>query len=273
MPELPEVETFKKYLESELLNLTISDLFLETTKALKTDNINELKHLKGQSLKSIGRFGKYLVFNFDKNYLISHLRLEGKWKILNKIDKDKIDNNHIIIAFLLSNSKWLVLTDHRKFATLDFFDNRLNLKDNPIFMRQGKEPWSLSYEELEKKISKSSSPIKTKLLDQSVISGLGNIYVDEVLFACGLNPARKCNELNSENYKCIIENSKKILSKSIKLGGTSIYSYSVNNNKGSYLDELKVHLQNNRECLNCGKIILKTKVNQRGTYYCPNCQK
>ena len=117
-------------------------------------------------------------------------------------------------------------------------------------------------------------PIKTLLLDQKLIAGIGNIYADEILFLSKINPHRKGKSLNDEELEKIIENTKKVLEQAIKDGGTTIRSYtSVDNKIGSHQNNLLVHKKENEKCLICKNLIKKDRINGRSTYYCSNCQK
>ena len=142
--------------------------------------------------------------------------------------------------------------------------------------KQGFEPNSkqLTKEYLYNKIIKKNLHIKTLLLDQTIISGLGNIYADEVLFESKINPLKKGNEITLEECQRIIDASGKIIKKAIENGGTTIRSYTSSLGVyGHYQDYLKVHKRENEKCKNCDNIIKRIKVNGRSTYYCSNCQK
>jgi len=117
-------------------------------------------------------------------------------------------------------------------------------------------------------------PIKTVILDQSIIVGIGNIYADEILFLSNLNPLKKASELNDKELENIIKNTKITLEKAIKAGGTTIRTYESSEGvHGRFQQELLVHSKENEQCPNCNEIILKTRIGGRGTYYCPKCQK
>jgi formamidopyrimidine-DNA glycosylase len=140
----------------------------------------------------------------------------------------------------------------------------------------GLEPWdsSLTKDYLLHKYSHKKTPIKTVLLDQSIIVGIGNIYADEILFLSHINPLRSANSLTEKELNSIINNTKEVLEKAIKKGGTTIRSYtSVNGVHGLFQQELSVHTKQGQPCPICQTVIIKTKVGGRGTYYCSHCQK
>ena len=140
----------------------------------------------------------------------------------------------------------------------------------------GKEPWDkeLTTNYLKEKYEKRNLPIKTILLDQSIIVGIGNIYADEILFLSSINPQKKCNTLTTKELDNIIKYTKEVLESAIKKGGTTIRSYSsVDGVHGLFQQELFVHTKEGTKCQRCNNIIKKIKIGGRGTYYCPNCQK
>ena len=126
----------------------------------------------------------------------------------------------------------------------------------------------------QEKYKSKKLPIKTVLLDQSIITGIGNIYADEILFLSRINPLKKCCDLNDDELKNIIKYTGHVLNEAIKLGGTTIRSYESSEGvHGNFQQNLLVHSKEDEECVNCKTNIIKIKVGGRGTYYCPNCQK
>ena len=210
------------------------------------------------------------MFELDDYYLISHLRMEGKYFI-----KEPNENlsKHDHVTFTLNNKQELRYNDTRKFGKMHLVKkDELNI--TPI-ANLGLEPWDelLTPKYLKEKLNKNKA-IKTLLLDQSIITGIGNIYADEILFLSKINPETKGNKLTNKNMKDIIINTKIILEKAIKAGGTTIHSYtSVDGITGLFQQELLVHGRKSESCPNCQTEILKIVVNGRGTYYCPKCQK
>ena len=150
------------------------------------------------------------------------------------------------------------------------------IKEQGPLIEMGLEPWdkALTVEYLKGKYANKRIPIKTILLDQSIVVGIGNIYANEILYLSNINPLVPGKNLNDKEIENIIKNTKEVLEKAIKKGGTTIRSYtSVDGVHGLFQQELYVHGRENEKCRNCGTIIVKTKVGGRGTYYCPKCQK
>ncbi len=273
MPELPEVETVRRTLEHFVTGKVIRDIDVYYEKIIRNVSIDEFKRtLIGKSINEISRYGKYLIFHLDDVRLISHLRMEGKY-FIKELDAKKEKHEHIIFYF--SDGSTMRYNDVRKFGTMDIV-----LKDelytNSPLKKLGLEPFEeeMTASHLKSLIKHKSVAIKTALLDQSIIVGLGNIYVDEVLFLSKLHPTTPCNKLKNRDFDNLIENSVIVLNKAIKLGGTTIRSYTSSLGiTGRFQNELNVHMRKDEDCEVCQTTIVKTKVNGRGTYFCPTCQK
>ena len=205
--------------------------------------------------------------------MLSHLRMEGKYLCKSSYN-DLTKHDHIIFEF--TDGTYLMYNDTRKFGVIYLFDttNFEYVKSIEPLCKLGIEPISgnLTVSYLKNKLGKSTKPIKEALLDQTIISGLGNIYADEVCFMARLHPERICNTLTDTDFKNIIESSEKVLNKAIKLGGTTIKSFmSSHEITGRFQNELLVHTKD--YCPECGSKIKKIRVGGRGTYYCETCQK
>lgn len=266
MPELPEVETVRNYLKKNILNKKIINIDVLYPKMIE----NDLKFFKDSLINNyfidIKRKGKYLIFETNNNYLISHLRMEGKFNIKNK---DDIITKHEHVIFYFDDFT-LRYDDTRKFGRMKII-NKDDL--DKYFSNLGPDANKVkNINEIYNKIHKSNNMIKTILLDQSIISGIGNIYADEILFDSKISPFKKGKDLSFSEIENILKSSEKILNEAIKYKGTTIKSFtSAYHQKGSYQDYLMVHTKNT--CLKCGKPILKNKINGRSTYYCEVCQK
>ena len=270
MPELPEVETVKNTLKKLVLREKIKEvkvLYPSIIEGISPDEF--IKKICNQTINDIKRRGKWLLFELDNYYLISHLRMEGKY-FIHEFGESISKHEHVI--FTLSD-KELRYQDTRKFGKMYLIDKDKLEVSKPI-NELGLEPWdnNLTKEYLKEKYKKKNIPIKTTLLDQSIIVGIGNIYADEILYLCKLSPLTKTNELSDKNLEDIIRYTKEVLEHAIELGGTTIRSYeSAKGVHGLFQNELLVH--NQTVCPNCKATISKIRVGGRGTYYCSNCQK
>lgn len=270
MPELPEVETVRKTLKKHILNKTIKSVIIYYDEIIATDKKEFVEVLKNKKIVDILRVGKWLIFDLESHYLLSHLRMEGKYFIK---EYHEIPNKHEHIIFNLDDVT-LRYHDTRKFGKMYLVEKDRLYTDTPL-KSIGLEPFDekLNVEYLKEKILKNK-PIKSLLLDQEIIAGIGNIYADEILYSSRINPLIKGKDLNEKNLEDIIDSSKKILADAIKMGGTTIRSYTSSLGvTGRFQQSLLVHCREGEECLECHEKILKITVQGRGTYYCPNCQK
>lgn len=271
MPELPEVETVKNSLINLVSNKKIKNVNIMYSKIIEYPDIETFKkELLNQTINDIKRRGKWLMFELDNYYLLSHLRMEGKYIVRNENDKYE---KHEHVEFVFTDHTTLRYKDTRKFGRMYLYKKDEAFNKKPL-NELGLEPWDkqLNIAYLKEKFKGKKLPIKSLLLDQSIMVGLGNIYVDEVLFLSKINPLKKVNQLKDKDLENIIDNSKKVLDKAIKLGGTTIRSYESSEGvHGKFQNELLVH--GKEICPDCKNKIEKIRVGTRGTYYCPSCQK
>lgn len=270
MPELPEVETVRRVLLNNLANLKINDVIVRYDNIIDQDKYEFIKNVKNKTIIDILRRGKFLIFKLDKGYIISHLRMEGKYFY---VENNSLDNKHIHVIFKLSNNYDLLYQDVRKFGRMLYIEddiyNKLPLSKVGIDLILDKQ---IDYDQIYAKIINKALLIKETLLDQSIIAGLGNIYVDEVLFASKIRPDTLSKDITMDQLKSIINESKRIFDLAIENKGTTIRSYTSSLNvKGNYQDFLMVHTK--EYCKICNLKIEKIKIGGRTTYFCKNCQR
>ncbi len=270
MPELPEVRTVKSGLEKIILNKKIINIDVFYENILYDISADDFKNrLINKTFLKINTFGKFLIFELDDLYLISHLRMEGKYYFYNQ---DKVVEKHEHIKFYFLDGSILIYHDVRKFGKM-YVKNKNELYNTYPLNKLALEPFMIDLNVLLKNInSKKNLPIKQILLDQSVIAGIGNIYADEILYASKINPLKKGSFISYDEAVLIKENSIKILNKAISLGGTSLHTYNSLGIDGLFQNELLCH-GNNDKCLICNTKINKIKISGRTSYYCPVCQK
>jgi formamidopyrimidine-DNA glycosylase (fpg) len=267
MPELPEVETVRRTLTNFIIGKEIKAINVYYDKVINGNSEAFVKSLVGQTIRRIDRIGKYLIFILDEKAFISHLRMEGKYNI---VDSSQQINKHEHIGFGFGDGTQLRYHDTRKFGRMELVNKDTYHQDLPL-CKLGAEPWQADAEEIYKRIHKSSLPIKTLLLNQSIMTGIGNIYANEICFQMGINPKTSGKELSKKRVKELIEVSKEILEKAIAQGGTSIHSFDANGITGLFQVQLHVHMQ--KICSVCEGEVIKEMVGGRGTYYCKRCQK
>ena len=273
MPELPEVETVKNTLKPRLIGKKITDIKIYHNNIIEYPTVEEFKkRIINQTIIDMNRYGKWLIFVLNDYYLLSHLRMEGKYFFKDK--KDELSKHeHIVIS--LDDYEELRYHDVRKFGKMLLIEKD-KIKEIGPLIELGYEPWDekLDINYLKEKYQKKRLPIKTVLLDQSIITGIGNIYADEILFLSKINPEKVSSTLNNTELENIIKYTKLVLEDAIKQGGSTIRSYtSVDGVHGLFQQKLHVHTKAGEKCINCDTTIVKIKVGGRGTYYCPNCQK
>ena len=273
MPELPEVETVRRTLEPLIRGTTIKDVDIRYAGIVKEPEDTEaFRHLLiGQAFQQIDRLGKFLLFRLDGYTLVSHLRMEGKYGI-HEANEPKDAHTHIV--FSLSNGKELRYRDVRKFGTMHLKPNGTELTTAPL-NKLGFEPFEegFSPEYLYGKLQKTTRKIKPVLLDQTIVTGLGNIYVDEALFWSNIHPERIANTLTFQECERLHEMIIKVLDDAIKVGGSSIRSYLNSLGEiGMFQLQIAVYGKEGEACKVCGTEIEKIKVGGRGTHFCPVCQ-
>ena len=289
MPELPEVEVVKRSLERNILNLIIKKVKIKDTNLrYKVDKIG-LSKLIGKKITKIERRSKFLIFEIGKTYrLLVHLGMTGKFFFTDNKDNKfktsfyyflnyKKDQKHDRVVFVLNNKQKLIYNDVRKFGFIKIYSSDSITKSQHL-TRLGPEPleknWNFSY--LKKYVFRRERSIKNILMDQKCVSGLGNIYVNEILFLSRIKPVRQATKLKNFEIEKIIKFSKKILNNSIKLGGSTIKDFSSENGKkGDFQQYFKVYGRENQDCSNidCNSRIIRTVISNRATFFCKNCQK
>ena len=269
MPELPEVETVRRSLKKLVLNKKILSASVYWSNIIAYPEVKEFEEkIKNQTILDINRYGKWLMFELNDYYLLSHLRMEGKY-FIRKTEDPKEKHQHVF--FHLDDGTDLRYNDIRKFGKMYLLNKDEVYKVKPLSLL-GLEPWDskLTKDYLKEKFHKK--PIKTELLDQSIIVGIGNIYVDEILFLSKINPTKLATKLTNKELENIIINTKKILEEAIESGGTTIKSYTSSEGvHGRFQENLLVHTKD--ICPICKNKIEKIKIGGRTTYYCIKCQK
>lgn len=273
MPELPEVETIVRGLRELITDRIIEEVIVREERLLAFPAVEEFKKgLKKKIIKGVERRGKYILLKIDETKtLIIHLRMTGRL-LLKPREMEYEKHEHII--FELDNSLDLRFHNLRKFGRMYLVEN--NYEAVGGFNKLGPEPLAddFTYELFREMISNRKSNIKTLLLDQSFLAGLGNIYTDEALFHAHISPERSSNSLEEKEIRALYNSIRKVLQEGIESGGTSFSDYrNVDDKKGNYQNHLCVYQKEGKECINCGAEIIKTKITGRGTHYCPQCQK
>jgi len=286
MPELPEIEIVKRSLFKMINSAKIIDIKINN-KNLRYKIPNTFSsNLIGEKILRISRRSKYLIFHFEKKLLLAHLGMSGKLLLMRNRDNailktsfyydSNILQNHNHIYFILSNGLVLIYNDVRRFGFFKLY-NTTQLSKIIFLKKLGPEPFSKKFniKYFEKYVQNKKKNIKDLLMDQTFVSGLGNIYVNETLFMSKIKPLRKCNSLNKNEIKSLISNIKKILKLSISKGGSSIRNFqNAHGKSGNFQQFFHVYEQKNKNCsrISCKGKITKITISNRSSFYCNSCQ-
>lgn len=267
MPELPEVETVVRTLKSQIVGERIRNVEVFWPRTVY-ESESFTQDLKDQRILDITRRGKYLIFTLEKGFLTVHLRMEGRF-FLTPLDEEKKKHTHVI--FTLSQQK-LEFNDTRKFGRMCYA-----LEDPQTTLTQlGYEPFDerLTSKHLKDLSKNRTIALKTFLLDQAMIAGIGNIYADEICFLSSLSPLKKVNTLTLKQWQEVIGIMRMVLSEAILAGGATVRTYTASLGiTGRFQSTLRVYGRGTKACLTCGGPLRSIKIGQRTSVYCPNCQK
>ena len=272
MPELPEVETVRRGLERLVVGKTIGQVRVRYAKMIGTGVDSFVHDLPGQTIERIGRRGKYLLFYLTGGVLVSHLRMEGKYLFY----PDEVpERKHAHVFFETTDGGTLVYEDVRKFGTMELL-RKDQLEAYFAARKLGPEPTEADFllSPFAAALSRSKKPIKPYLLEQTLVVGLGNIYVDEALWRARIYPARPADSLKPTEVKRLREQIIEVLQLGIEKRGSTIRTYrNALGEDGTMQDFLQVYGKTGQPCARCGSPIEKIKLGGRGTHLCPHCQK
>ena len=287
MPELPEVEIVKQSLSKKIERKKIKKIIITNRNLRFKIPIKFEELLKNKIIKKVTRFSKYLILNFyDKSFCLIHLGMSGTVHLIKKNNISKFTNtsfynspslpkkhNHVEIHF---EDLKVIYNDPRRFGFFKFIENKKELEKR--FSHLGPEPFfkNFNLEYLISYFTNKKKDIKSFLLDQKFVSGIGNIYASEILFLCKINPTTYVSKLTKQHCKKIITYSKSILNRAIKKGGSSIRDFkNITGKSGNFQDEFRVYQRENLSCLRskCDGKIQKIFISNRSTFFCNTCQK
>ncbi len=266
MPELPEVQTIINHLKEKLISQVIEKIDVYYPPIAYHKDLNKV--LKSKVITDIKRRGKYIIFVLNEGYCIIHLRMEGKFfveELSHPLDK------HTHASFFFKEFR-LDYNDTRKFGRIDYTKNL----DDYFKDKLGLEPFdeNLTAAYLKAQAKNRTIPVKTFILDQSVIAGIGNIYSDESLFDAKLSPLKSAKRVSLSEFNQLIISIRKILNLALEDGGTTIKSFAVTHEiNGLFQQHLQVYSRAHQNCKVCESELEKVVVNGRSSVYCPKCQK
>ncbi|MEE2839445.1 MAG: bifunctional DNA-formamidopyrimidine glycosylase/DNA-(apurinic or apyrimidinic site) lyase [Acidobacteriota bacterium] len=291
MPELPEVETIRRGLEPHAVDQTVVDLTAVDCKIFKVQPARLLEHLPGQKIHELDRRGKFLIAGLDRHYLLFHFGMTGQLTFRHPDRPDSegfhrhpvtglqrtlqhAPDRHTHLQIHLEEGGTLLFRDIRKFGKVFLLEKGRNVLAE-FFAGMGLEPFSPSYHlaAFLEGFRNRKVRIKSLLLDQHFVAGIGNIYADEALFRAGIHPARKVQSLRRWEKESLFEAIPEVLKEGIEHGGTSLRDYVQSDGQmGSHQENLRVYGQKGEPCYQCETPIQKIVMSQRGTHFCSTCQ-
>lgn len=270
MPELPEIETIKIGL-SHILSQSVKQIF-RSPKKLRVESNLDLNKTLNQKILSIERKARYLLISLTNNKtLILHLGMSGRITL----SKDFKQLKHDHFACYLSGGEWLIYNDPRRFGFVDLIENE-QIINHKMLKNLGVEPLSpdFNHKYLFSQLKNKFSNIKTTMMDNKIVVGIGNIYINESLFDAKISPLRLANSLSINELKKLVNSIKKIIANAIEMGGSSISDYQNAKGELGFFQNLhKVYDRNNQKCFECDCNIERIVQNQRSSFFCKICQK
>ncbi len=285
MPELPEVETIRRQLAPRVEGRVIRrcDVIDERLTAPMPVAVFR-SHVEGRRIASLDRRGKYLRFELEGGgALVLHLRMTGRLTLIDGGSRDSrsrsrngeapdLDSRYLRLVMDLDSGGRLAFHDMRRLGTATYLEDD---EDKAYWEKLGPEPLSRGFSgaRLHRILSERKKPVKSALMDQRLIAGIGNIYADESLFRAGIHPQRRASEIQASEVESLCREIKATLREAIRLQGSSIDTYAdTSGRSGGFQETFKVHRRAGEPCPGCGRTIEKIKVGGRGTYFCPGCQ-
>lgn len=269
MPELPEVETSRRGILPYLKGQIIKQVVVRQPK-LRWPIDEAISDAQGQIIIDIKRRAKYLLLQLTQNWIVIHLGMSGSLRIVKSNQKpDKHDH----VDLVLENGVTLRYTDPRRFGSWLWTNSIDDLKQlKHLGLEPLSEEFSANY--LFEKATNRNIPIKSWIMDNHIVVGVGNIYASESLFMAKINPHRKVNSLTLEEFERLVSAIKQVLTKSIEQGGTTLKDFVQSDGKpGYFVQKLQVYGREGEKCLICKSDIKSHRIGQRNTFYCEKCQK
>ena len=271
MPELPEVETTCRGIEQHCLNSSINDVLVRQHKLRWPidDNLAEL--LSGKKIIQVARRGKYLQLQFEQHQLMVHLGMSGSLRI---VKSDVAAGKHDHVDIVMDSGQCLRLNDPRRFGSVlwepgDVFKHKLLAKLGPEPLTEDFTAQLLFDRSRNRKM-----PVKSFLMDNHNVVGVGNIYANEALFTAGIHPKRAAGNISLARYKVLVTEVKGVLAKAIQQGGTTLKDFTQTDGKpGYFVQELQVYGKAGKPCPKCGELLQSAKIGQRNTIFCSDCQR
>ena len=269
MPELPEVETTCRGIAPYLKDHTIKKLIVRQ-RQLRWPIPDEAIELNNAKVIDVRRRAKFVLIDTHRGQLMLHLGMSGSLRVL---PKDTVVGKHDHVDILLDSDLVLRYNDPRRFGAVLF---SANADEHPMLGHLGPEPLSDAFngEVLFARSRRRSQSVKTFIMDNRTVVGVGNIYAQESLFMAGIHPSRAAGNISAQRYQVLDEAIKTVLAKAIQAGGTTLRDFTrADGQPGYFAQSLNVYGRQGESCLKCGSTLKGTRHGQRSTTYCPQCQR
>ncbi len=270
MPELPEVETTRRGIEPHLLSKRIKRVIIRQPKLRWPIPAQLTNSLLNQTVKTIGRRGKYLLIGFPNGTLIVHLGMSGSLRICNQ---NRPHEKHDHFELILDSGNSLRLKDPRRFGAVLWTEEAT--EKHPLLVNLGPEPFNPAFDGsfLHQKAQGKKVPVKTFIMDSKIVTGVGNIYASEALFLAGIHPKRAVGKISPKRLQRLADAIIEILQRAIEQGGTTLKDFVNESGKPGYFQQqLAVYGRSGEPCQKCTTPIKKITLGQRSTFYCSTCQ-
>ncbi|MFT6077869.1 MAG: formamidopyrimidine-DNA glycosylase [Myxococcota bacterium] len=276
MPELPEVETVCRGIEQNIISKKVESIYT-SNKNLRLPFPRDILDLEGKEIESVARRARYILIKIsDQKILLVHLGMSGKLLFYQTLPENFAKHDHFVMGF--DDGSGLVYNDPRRFGLVDLVDED-KINQHQMIKNLGVEPLTDEFDakHLQKKLQGKKTNIKTAMMDNAVVVGVGNIYINESLFESKISPLRESGSLDVKDLEILIFNIKSILQNAIDKGGSTLRDYvQLNGNVGAFQFDFKVYGREGDDCVVCNNSeekIIRIKQNGRSTFYCQSCQK
>ncbi len=269
MPELPEVETIKLGVTPHLLDKEIKDVIVNRRDLRWPIPKNFENTVSGQKVLRVARRSKYLKLYLANGYVVVlHFGMSGRLRIKER-PAEYIKHDHVVFQTSLHD---IIFNDPRRFGAVTV-EHSHSIETHKLFKNIGEEPFDISGADFYRLFSSRKCSLKSALLNQKLIAGVGNIYACEALFESKLMPTRGCESVGEKSYKVLLKNIQSVLRSAIASGGSSLRDYrQASGETGYFQHEFKVYGRAGESCFKCGCVIKKVVQNQRSSFFCPKCQ-
>ena len=269
MPELPEVEVCRLGVSPHVVKNEVSKVIVRN-RQLRWPIPDEVQKMIGQSVIRVDRRAKYLLLRFDGGTLLLHLGMSGTIRVIDEATP-VAKHDHFELVFV--NGTVLRLNDPRRFGAVLWFDEHVD--EQGLLSKLGPEPLSdeFCHDYLFAKAKNRKVPVKTFLMNNHIVVGVGNIYANEALFLAGILPIAKAGTISNKRYNRLTDIIKQVLSAAIKQGGTTLKDFTqADGRPGYFAQSLFVYGRAGQACLTCKETLLEVRQSNRSSVYCPNCQ-